>query len=199
MAAPFATVGQLSAYLQREFEASEYDAADQALAFATAAIRAAIGQTIDETTETSVLIDPSGSGVIVLPQAPVIAIASVEVLGVDGTTWTALTYPTDYLWNSAGILQRVSAADPETRYSPFVWPARLGSVRVTYTHGYVDIPLELQSVAVSAAARMFSNPIGVISEQIGQYAVRYEPNLHGVTFTDAERATLGRYRYVTVA
>ena len=199
MVAPFATTGQLADFLQREFDPSEYDAADQALALASAAIRATIGQILDQTTDTAVVLDATGSGTLVLPESPVTAISSVEVLSIDGLTWTALAYPADYRWNSAGILRRVSAADPDMRFSPFVWPAQLGSVRVTYTHGYATIPLDLQSVAVSAAARLFTNPLGILTEQIGTYQVRYGPNLHGVTFTDAELATLGRYRSVTVA
>jgi hypothetical protein len=197
---PFATVDQLADYLQLKIaDGDESAAALQSLSLASAAVRSMARNPIDQTIETDLILDGDGSGTIVLPQFPVLSIAKVETLSADGLTWTLLAYPNDYRWNSAGILQRISAADPDVRFSPFVWPDRMGSVRVTYTHGYAVIPEELVSIVLSAAARAFTNPTGLVLESVSGYSARYAPNTHGIEFTPNELAVLGRFRDVAVA
>jgi hypothetical protein len=58
----------------------------------------------------------------------------------------------------------------------------------------------VKAVCLALAGRLYTNPLGLVSESIGNYAVRYENNrAAGVAFSDFELAILGNYRLVTVA
>lgn len=105
-----------------------------------------------------------GSSVFLLPGFPIQSVAKIETR--LGETWTVLD-PTRYRWNAAGFISRTLIADG-VRPGCW-WPEEIKSIRVTYTAGYVSIPLTVKAITLGIAARGFVNPVGLLSEQIGDY------------------------------
>lgn len=118
-------------------------------------------------THTDVVLDgpARGSSVFLLPGFPISGVSSVETR--CDITWTLLTPDTDYRWNSAGFVSRTRIADG-TSWGRW-WPREIGSIRVTYTSGFASIPDSVRAIALGIAARGLSNPLGILSEQIGDY------------------------------
>lgn len=154
--------------------------AELVLDMASAAVRAAaksLDATIDGASET-VTLDANGTTKLVLPSWPVTAVASVAV---EGATLPA----TEYEWSRVGLLSRISG----------VWPTKLASVAVTYTHGYASLPANvadaLKSVTLAVAARAWSNPAGLVRMQIGSYSEQHATTGgEGGALTEQERATI---------
>lgn len=124
---------------------------------ATAALRSATGQYLDEVSETVSLTAPLGAE-LMLPQRPAQEPTSVKVNGVAVTDWTFLG---DRLYRPSGWQ---------------AWDATTGAplrVEVTYTHGYAVVPDELKRIGLQAAARAYRNPKGLRSETIGSESYTY--------------------------
>jgi hypothetical protein len=153
--------------------------AELVLDMASAAVRAAaksLDATIDGTSET-VTLDAAGTVRLVLPSWPVTAVASVVV---EGVTLPA----SEYEWTRMGVLKRVYG----------VWPLKLASVAVTFTHGYTSLPAAvadaLKSVTLAVAARAWSNPSGLVRMQIGSYSEQHATTSDGGALTEQERAAI---------
>lgn len=121
---------------------------------------------VQTTTYTDAVFDgpARGSSVFLLPGFPIQSVAKVETR--CGETWTLLD-STTYRWNSAGFISRSRIADGVSLGQ--WWPWEIKSVRVTYTAGYAVIPLTVKAITLGIAARGFNNPLGLLSEQIGDY------------------------------
>jgi hypothetical protein len=190
--AAFATVDELAEYTRKAIDSdAAVVSASRLLDVASAAIRSYCRQSFDLVTgDVVVLDDPAGLPGVLLPELPVLAVTSVETLS-DGT-WTALAAD-GFEWDSYGRVWLTGKA-------PVWWPRLTRSVRVTYNHGYASVPEDVKAVCLALAGRLYTNPLGLVSESIGNYAVRYENNrAAGVAFSDFELAILGNYRLVTVA
>jgi hypothetical protein len=148
------------------------------LAYAWDLIRDHTGQTIDLVSADVVTVFGTDTGALLLPQVPVVSVASVLE---DGT---ALTPVTDYTVDpAAGILYRQRGAG--ALYGPTLAWDRWRSYTVTYTHGYaVDaIPAILKTVAFQIArSRSTGAGAGVTQESVAGYSVTYA--------NDQERALL---------
>lgn len=71
----------------------------------------------------------------------------------------------------------------------------IAEIGAAITDEWSEVPGSVQSVIVQAAARVWFNPQGLIADAIDDYSRRWEsPGESGIYFTDAERATLLRYR-----
>jgi hypothetical protein len=136
-----------------------------ALEVSTAAVQAAAGQRIVRVVDETVTVYGGGDRVLVLPERPVVSVASVTYAGsalTQGTasgTWRLTPYG---LWRDLG-------------WSDCAWEPAPATV-VVYTHGYAagDQGLQLaRGAALSLARGLFSNPSGVVREQIDDYAVAY--------------------------
>lgn len=149
------------------------------------------GQTLAQADVTGVLIDGNGGAEVLLPGVPVNSVASVELLGDDGT-WTLLTAGVDYDWDTSGVLRRRWPHPyPASDLSP-PWPRRLQCIRAAYNRGTGGLSKKLQFVCLCAAARLMPNPMGLISEQIGGMQLRYGAKVAGVEFTTIEQRILDR-------
>lgn len=190
--AAFATPADLAAYLAD----SSWDesAALVALNGATAVIQNVTGQTIAAVAGDVVTLDPDPSGTVVLPQIPVTAVARVEILvpapvaGAD--TWVTLD-PGTYRWNSRGLLYL-------TRGN-WQWPNQWDSVRVTYSHGYDPIPIELFTLCMDIAARTLDNPYKYNATSVGGVSTGMGTGGAGVTLRDTELVVMDRYTVLEVA
>jgi hypothetical protein len=165
MADMLVTPSELAAFLQKDVDTAS---ATLAIEIATGLVQAATEQRIVQVVnDTAVLdLDRHDHGLwIALPQRPVTAVSAVLVGATPVTDYTVQlsrgTLYRSYGWRSA-TLTRWSA--PST-------------VTVTYTHGYAagDQRLQLaRSAALTLAMLAYENPTGATSEQIDDYAVRYE-------------------------
>lgn len=166
--AAFCTIADLEAFLQVTI-GTPNASATAAIAAASAAIQNYTRQRIEQVAADVVTLTVEASkSVILLPEQPVTAVASVVE---DGT---ALTVGDHYRWTSAGILTRVGRG----------WASGWQDVVVTYTHGYATIPDDLKGVCIRAAARAYQAGLraaaaggiaGIQSEQLPDYSVSFTP------------------------
>lgn len=196
--AAFCTIDDLEAFLQVVIPDGNASAT-AAIAAASAAIQNYCRQRIEQVAaDVLTLTVEAHRSVIVLPEQPVTAVASVVE---DGTT---LTVGTDYRWTAAGLLVRQSRA----------WNSGWQEVVVTYTHGYATIPDDLKAVCIRAAARAYQAGLrasaaggiaGIQSEQLPDYSVSFSPETAGGQASSlgasaaplllpSEREMLARYR-----
>lgn len=169
-----ATVANLSAILRRDIDPDD-PAALAALDTASAFVEAYLGQPVELVDET-VILDGSGTRVLLLPAYPV---TDVDVVGIDDEV---LEPGIDYEWSKTGELRR--------RGGP--WPSTLRSIAVTYSHGFDPVPDAIVGVVTAMAARLYDTPLSVRQESIGGYSVTYTGG--GATLQAAEIMVLDRYR-----
>lgn len=134
----FATVDQLGTALNRTFAGDEVAWVTSLLEDASTYLREdVIGQQVYPQATTSFLAWPEGSGVIVLPQSPVIAVTGVTLAGT----------PISFEWRD----DRVTVATDK-------------QVEVTFTYGYAAAPDGLKRwalVLVSQALQLLENQLGL--------------------------------------
>lgn len=176
------SLGTIAGYQLATGDTATSDAAvTRALAAASNIARdASGGQTFALETETAWLESQSYTTTLFLPQLPVVSVASVAL---DGQT---LTETTDYKVDSRlGALVRVGGC----------WPCGALRIAVEYTHGYTDIPEDVQSVVYAIAQRSITNPSGqaIQLESIGSYEVRYFEHGGASSLTTDELAVLAGY------
>jgi hypothetical protein len=190
-----ATIADLEARLGRDLSDTEQARAEALLNDASAMIRAYTGQEFDEVIG-DVAVLRAQSGTVRLPQRPVTAVTSVVALG--GGIAPDVTV-IDYVFD--GIDQIRIGEGSFIINLPTIWwdDGYPGTFRVTYDHGYADVPADVVSVACGMVLRTLTAPTmsgGVTSETIGSYSYRIDGANVGlaVTMTKDERTALARYR-----
>ncbi|MEU2780532.1 hypothetical protein [Streptomyces sp. NPDC007110] len=200
MALPLlATTEELQDYLQQTVPLTP-GPAQLALRLASAAIRRYTKQTISfvagETITTM-----GGERVLKLPQRPVVVDADnpltvVELVDASGLEMPAIE-ERDFLRYGAELHR--GQAWPVSRLMGFprrhptgIWADR---VRVTYSHGYQEIPDELVGIALDLAAASMSNPRRLRSESSGAVSVTYTVETFGTgSLTSDHRAILRDFK-----
>lgn len=207
--ADFCTVQDVENFLQIEITADDKVASvQQAITWATEAIRNYCHQHIDLVTDDVITLDCAGGTRVFLPELPVVEVSEVvedgEVL-VEGAE-------EDYQLGQHGILHRVGQD----------WMAGIQVIEVTYTHGYDaydSLPDDIVAVATRAAARAYQAGLkasetegvpGVSAMSLGDYSVTYSSEAGGGvgeglmgasgarTLLLSEKDILNRYRYVAL-
>lgn len=182
MAAPFITAATLGSYLGRDLSADT--GATQVVAAACGMCRTVAEQEFTLGTSTAVL-DGTDTDALLLPQAPVSAIGTVQIVSTEGTATLAAT---DYVASPDGMLFTSAIAG-----SWATWPGGRQNVRVSYTHGYgtADFPEEVRMVALAAASRLLiQGPAS--GETVGGASITYA--LPSTDLTDGEKAILRKYK-----
>jgi hypothetical protein len=182
------TDGDLEARLGRDLTATEAERAPAVIADVSASIRLYTGQTF-ELTETTELVKIRRTGVAILSQRPVVSITEVKDHNDNDVTHT---------WIEGDDRVHLSPQVPDD----FAWvPYRnpLSKVRVTYEHGYEEIPPAVVGVACSIALRALGQTPtdgGTVEEQIDDYRYRLgsAAGAGGFGLLPDERATLEPYR-----
>ena len=147
------------------------------LAAASSWLRRQTGQSIALVDDEVALFDGLGRHVIMLPQLPVVDVTKVETLGSDRITWTELTSDR-WTWSDRdGGLYLYGRAPHGHR-----------NVRVTYSHGYDPIPLDIQRLVYGLVARALATPDGqeLRAETIGTYSVQYAGLAGGLSAAESE-------------
>lgn len=133
------------------------DAAEAALAAASAAVRRYTRQVLSYVTDDQVLLS-GGCGPLYLPELPVVAVSAV---GVGGVPQDAAAYA----WEASGLLVALTTGVPP---APTYWPYGYRNVVVTYDHGYVTIPDDVVNVTARVASRQYLG--GLRSALVGPHA-----------------------------
>jgi hypothetical protein len=123
-----------------------------ALRAASRRFRGAVGHLVTLVTDEVVTLDGNGRESLLLPVWPTVAVAGVLLDGqevVDGT---------DFAWSDAGMLRRLGGER---------WPDRLRCVQVTYTHGWTDVPEDIQEAVIDQARTIFTVRPGLQTMQTG--------------------------------
>lgn len=189
-AAPLlATVEDLGVYVQGAPFTGDEDvaAATLMLRLASGKVRDHCRQRLSLVADDVARLTPSERGRIFLPELPIVGVPVVESSADGGLTWTpAPSWTLDY---DTGELA-------DTALWPHVGPRTASSWRVTYSHGYAEIPDGIQSVVIDLAARMLQTPPGIDLERVGERQVKYSAN-EGLT--DANKSDLAPYVITSVA
>lgn len=176
----FADPMALSVKLRIPFDAAKYAAAHDAIEDATAEIRAYCRQHFSLVEDDVVELRGTDGRRLRLPQRPVQDVTEVLVNGEEFIEEEDFRRVRDTLFRFDG------------------WGGDDGLVVVTYTHGYEEIPREIEKVCLSLAMRLFSNPEGIMQMRMGaDYSVSYAADPEAVVgLNRSERRVLdGYHRY----
>ncbi|MFH5879762.1 hypothetical protein [Arthrobacter sp. NA-172] len=186
--APLATPAQLGNFLQQTIADTD-PVALQLLAEASAVIRRYLDQTVTVVTGDVELCTPL-SGKVFLSQWPVNAVSLVEIYDWQSGAWSTVSASAYRPLLSRGMIK-------PNPYAFVQWPCGEDSWRVTYDHGYVTVPDDIQGVAVSMAARFYATPTGVDMERTGMRQIKY--SLTADDLNAIERITLDGIRFARIA
>lgn len=171
-----ASAVELRLFLELDETELPDDRAELILSVVSGLVRDEAHQLFDQVETDEVVLDGTGTDVILLPQLPVADVASVEENG------TALVDGTDYDWSTNGVLRRLNGS----------WVRRARYYTVVYSHGYANPPDGLKGIVLRVAARVVDNPEGLVQEAIGGYSAgyRFDP----AALNDADKRALDPYR-----
>lgn len=181
MPSPFITVTDLTNKVGRDLSADQ--GAIDACAEACDIVRNLTSQDFTRTFGDTLLLDGTGTDVLILPQLPVLGAGSIVVNG---------NPETDFCFTETGLLFRGSAGSTcyGYGYRP-TWPVGRQNVQVTYDHGFGTVPGDVLAVARNLAARSIIQG-AAISETVGAVNVRYA--VAASDLTTNELRILQRYR-----
>jgi hypothetical protein len=136
-----------------ELTATDIERADTLLTTASGLVEAAARMPLALVTDDVLTIRGSRESRILLPGRPVVAVTAVTL---DGAAVTGG-------WH---------VADDEL-VRPGGWGCERDALVITYTHGHDPIPDAIKAIVLELAARVWTNPGGVISQRLGQAQVTY--------------------------
>lgn len=169
---PLATAADLEATLGRTLDAGQ---ADMALRRASARVRHHTRQDLTFTAADTITL-AGGDRVLRVPQRPLVADASNPLTVVELNGLAAIEYPCVEGRDFIRLGSELTRGDPwyaPTRLMGWPWNRPAGvwapQVRVTYSHGYVEIPDDIVDVVLDLAAMDLSNPENLRSVAIDDY------------------------------
>lgn len=188
---PLASLEELEEFVGEEFGPIDPGEGRLKLELASGEVRAYCGQEFTPQTDDEVVLDGTGTRVLMLPELPVLDVSLVEE-GIGGAR-SSLPGPGDrgavWEWSSDGILRMVHARD--------VWARRFRFYRVLYSHGFEPIPDALKAIVLKVSARSLDDPAGQFrSETLGRYSYTLAGAEAGVGLTRADERTLERGGFV---
>lgn len=169
--------------------------------YASSVVRGYCGRRFDYVPDETVLVDPRPNRTAQLPQSPVISISTVQAyMPVGGVwAWQTLADPGGYGWAEGGLIWDAAVIRPRINPAASIgwpeptWPWLPASLKVTYTHGFEEIPDAIQSIVLRIAAQVASNPGFLQSRKVGDNASVYGTFPGGQTLRDTDKAILDRY------
>jgi hypothetical protein len=195
---PLATQADLEAALQRPLDATQ---AAMALRRASARVRKYCRQDITLVENDTVTL-PGNGRVLRLPQRPLVLdgthpLTVIELFGITNVEYEALE-GRDFT-RIGTELTRGEAWWAPTRLMGWPWLRPQGiwaqRVRVTYSHGYLEIPDDVVDVVLDLAAMGMTNPQGLRSESIDDYSRTFAAETIGGPQLSAEhKEALRPYR-----
>lgn len=176
---PLVTVADLEAAMQVTAGALPAASADLAIRRASARVRRYTQQDITLVTDETIEL-PGGERTLRLPQFPLIVDAGhlltvVEVAEFGGVDWDAVE-GRDYSRLGNELTRGYPWQEPTRLMGwPYNRPAGVWApkVRVTYSHGYDEIPDDIVDVVLDLATMNMTNPANLRSEAIDDYSRTY--------------------------
>lgn len=198
--APLATVEDLEARLGRELTPEEAARANALLTDASALIRGWTRQDFTLTLGDVITLRPVGT-VVRLPQRPVQAVTAVVAVGGSEAIPDVPLPVGSWTWDG---IDKVDIWPPDTSWLlslPESWAdGGTDTYRVTYDHGYAEVPADVVAVVCAMVLRTLLAPspvAGMVSERIGQYNYQLQQSTGSVgatvMMTGADRDALARY------
>lgn len=191
MADQLANADELRAFLGVSETELSTDRADSVLSSATALVQATCRQRLVAVDDDQVeLTLPHGPGHMLtrrveLPERPVRAVSLVQTMDYGAAS--------EWFTQDATSWQLVNNS---------VWreiPWRYHRMRVTYDHGFNEVPQDLKWAVMSVASRNVVNSQGVRSETIGSYSYTLGNDQVSGSLNSGEREVCMRYRQRTYA
>jgi hypothetical protein len=193
-----ATQADLEAALQRTLDATQVAVA---LRRASARVRKYCRQEIT-LVENETITLPGNGRILRLPQRPLLLdgthpLTVIELFGITNVQYTALE-GRDYT-RIGTELTRGEAWWAPTRLMGWPWLRPQGvwaqRVQVTYSHGYTEVPDDIEDVVLDLAAMAMTNPQGLRSESIDDYSRTFAAEMIGGPQLTAEhKEALRPYR-----
>ena len=182
--AALACVSDVEIRLGRTFTSDEASRVQVLLDDASALVRRYTRQDFTPAATDTIVLRES-AGVVRLPKRPVTAVSSVVLVGLNGVPDISIV---GWGWDGLDVVD-VSGWDcvmvnlPEWVQDRSWLPS---TYRVTYTHGYDEVPADIVAVVCGMVGRTMSAPStssGITSETIGSYSYRTSEPGMGVTVT----------------
>ncbi|MGI5161395.1 hypothetical protein [Microbispora sp. CA-102843] len=195
---PLATVDDLQAHLQRDLPEAQ---AALALRRASARVRSYTRQTITLVTGDTMEV-AGGDRVLRVPQRPLVVDEAhpltVVELGEFGAPEMTLVEDRDYT-RLGNELTRGYPYNPSTRLMGWPWNRVRGvwapRVRLTYSHGYAEVPEDIVDIVLGLATLNISNPENLRTEQIDDYSRTFARETVGnASLTADDKDVLRSYR-----
>ena len=198
---PLATQDDLEAALQRTLDPTQ---AAVALKRASARVRRYARQDFTFVQGDTIEL-PGRSQILRLPQRPVVVDADnpltvIELFGVADEQYECLEHR-DYT-RIGSQLTRGEAWWAPTRLMGWPWLRPQGiwadRVLVTYSHGYTEVPDDVEDIVLDLAAMNLSNPKNLRAEAVDDYSVTYsQETIGGALLTADHKDALRGYRIGT--
>jgi hypothetical protein len=198
---PLATVADLEAAMLRPTGSLDPAAAALALRRASARVRSYTRQVITFVADDTVEI-PGGVRVLRVPQRPLVVDADhqltvVELTDFSGIEWQAQENR-DYSRLGSELTRGYPWQEPN-RFLGYPWTRQSGvwapKVRLTYSHGYTEVPDDIADVVLALATMNMSNPENLRSVSIDDYSRTFAVETVGnAQLTAAHKADLRPYR-----
>lgn len=202
MALPqLATVAELEAAMRLTAGSLDTAQADLAIRRASARVRSYTRQSITFVENDTVEL-PGGDRVLMLPERPVVVDGAhpltVVELGEMGGLEVPAVEDRDFTRLGAELTRGYPWYAP-TRTMGWPWRRQLGvwapRVRVTYSHGYTDVPDDVLDVVLDLASMNLSNPENLRSISIDDYARTYaSETIGGAGLSGDHKQALRPYR-----
>lgn len=110
-----------------------------------------------------IVLDGHGTTSLILPAAPVTAVESVELDGVELDS-------DEYEWSADGLLERSAG-----------WPRARRCVRVVYSHGFDPVPGMVSDAVLQAAHIALNTEPGLSTMSVGGMSVSWATRFGGST------------------
>lgn len=202
---PLATVADLEAAMQVAPGSLDTDQAELALRRASARVRSHTGQDITLVEDETVLLD-GGERVLVLPQRPAVVDAEHPLTVVELPDWGGVEIEAVEDRDFTRLGSELTRGYPwynTSRLAGWPWQRALGvwapRVRVTYSHGYAEVPDDIVDVVLDLATMSMSNPTNLRDEsvQIDDYShsqTYASETIGGARLTANHKRALRRYQ-----
>lgn len=192
----FASTDDLAARLGITLTMDEETRADILLTAASELVQDEAKQTIELVEDDELTIRGTTEERILLPERPVVSVASVTLDGTPLTEGGSWFVDGNELVRAGITMFLTGVSDSLLGYGRgfgFEWQ----SLEIVYTHGYDPVPGLVKSICLEAVVRVWVNPGAVVEERFGNESTVYAPRsgtaqLSGLLLTDIERSALRR-------
>lgn len=132
-----------------------------------------------------------------LPNPPVLSVSKVEAYQRNSSGVTAWQDLTNWAWTDNGLLYDTTG-QPGTQITETPsWPSLPKSLRVTYTHGFLDTPQPVIDAVIKAASSYLANPFANTRRKVGDVESDWAVTILNKNFIDEQ--LLAPYRLISIA